>query len=168
MIGHQTLCAIIYTIGLLPLFFIMMWPVPDIVKMMVICNIIFTLFALVWILYLVSVNQLQPAINKVDPEKKEIWVEFSESGLFTLKIADKDAHGRSKGIQSKQKADIINRGKFTVRFRNGNTGIIVFDKMSKAVDPKEAIAWTKIFKKIKVRSGKEAYEKAKEEKQVGT
>jgi len=168
MIGHQSITAFIYTVGLLPLFFIMMWPVPDIVKMMVICSIIFTMAALGWILYLISANSIQPAINKVDPEKQEIWVEFNEKGLFTLKIAEKDAHGRSKGVQAKQKADIIDKGNFTVKFRNGNTGIIVFNKMSKAVDPEEAVAWTKIFKKLGVRSGRDAYEKAKKEKQVGS
>ena len=161
MIGHQSVSAFIYALGLIPLFIAMAGPTHIFVKIMIIASIIMTLMALAWILYLISYNRLSPLINRIRPEEEIVWVRVTKNNMLTFQVAKKGVYGQTKGIVHRKKADVIDKGDFTINLINGNKAIIVHDMMSHNVNLKNAIAWRKIFDKENVGSGEEAYRKAK-------
>jgi len=166
MIGHQEISAGIFIISLVPLAIILGWPVPDIIKILIIASILFSFFAVLWPNYLISYNRLQPLINRIRPEEEVVWVRITKNRMLSFQVAKKGAYGQTKGIVHKHKADVVDKGDFPVRCINGNSAILVYDMMSHNVNAEHAVAWKKIFKKFKIRRGKDAYKKAKDEKKV--
>lgn len=162
MFGHQEVSILCYLIGVFPLIILLVGPVSEFVKILVIFSLIFSLFGIVWVNYLVSYNSLQPLINKINPERDVIWVEITKNRLLTFKIARKGPYGQTKGLSHGHKADVIDKGDFPLRLKNGNPAILTYEMMSHNVNPKEAIGWKQLFKKHKVSTGEEAYNKAME------
>jgi len=164
MIGQQSIVAFLYTIGLIPLFIAMFGPTHIFVKMMIICSIIITVIALSWILYLISHNKLSPLINRTRPEDEVVWVRITKNNMLTFQVAKKGVYGQTKGIIHNKKADVIDKGDYTINCINGNKAILIMDMMSHNVNLKNAVAWKKIFKENNVGSGEEAYHKSKNTK----
>lgn len=161
MIGHQEVSMLIYVVGTIPFLIILGWGLPLTVNVLMIVGMLMLLFAAIWPNYLISYNKLQPLINRIRPEQDVIWVRITKSGMLSFQIAKKGAYGQTKGIMHGQKADVINKGDFPIRCINGNSGILVYDMMSHNVNPKHAVAWKELFKNNKVRTGRDAYYKAK-------
>ena len=161
MIGQQSITVAIYIIGLIPFLYIFTGPVHLIVRVMIIIGLVFTTFSIAWINYVISYNRLSPLINRISPEGQIVWLRITKDGLFVPQIAEKGPYGQTKGTTFKKKADVINKGDFPIRTLCGNNAIITWDKLSHNINPKEAVAWGKIFKKHKVDSGKDAYIKAR-------
>ena len=162
MFGHQEVSILCYLIGIFPLIIILSAPGSEFIKILVIFSLIFTLFGIVWINYLISYNDLGPAINRINPSKEIVWGDISKSNLFSFTIAKKGPYGQTKGLRHGQKADVIDKGDFPLRLKNGNPMILTHEMMSHNVNPKEAIGWKQLFKKHKVSTGEEAYKKAME------
>jgi len=165
MIGHQEVSMLIYVIGTVPFLIVLSWGLPFTVNALIIMGMIMILFAAIWPNFLISYNKLQPLINRIPPTDV-VWLRFTKDGMFIPQVAKKGAYGQTKGIIYKQKADVIDKGDFPVRCINGNPGILVYDMISHNINPKQAVAWKRLFKKYNVESGKEAYKKAKEDEEV--
>ena len=166
MIGHQSICAFIYALGLIPLFIVFAGPTHIFVKIMIIASIIMTIMALGWILYLISYNHLSPLINRIRPEDEVVWVRVTKNNNLTFQVARKGVYGQTKGVIHRKKADVIDKGDFTINCINGNKAILVHDMMSHNINLKHAIAWKKIFNKENVGTGEEAYRKNKSSKKI--
>jgi len=147
-------------IGLFFLLVILVGPTDLIVKMFAIISIIFTLFAIIWINYLISYNHLQPLINRINRENQEVWVRITKNKLLTFQVVKRGVYGQTKGIVHRMKSDVIDRGDFPIQTINGNNAIIVYDKMSHNINLDHAVGWKQLFKTHKVGSAKEAYTKA--------
>ena len=160
MIGQQSVSAIIYTLGLLPLLIIFAGPAHIIVKLLIIVSLIFSFFAFIWVNYLISYNRLGPLINRIKPEEDVVWIRISKNKLLTFQVAKKGVYGQTKGMIHGQKADVIDKGDFPIRLINGNSAIVVYDLMSHNVNVEHAVAWKQLFKKQKVSTGRDAYLKA--------
>jgi len=160
MFGAQELGAIMLVVGIFFLSLIFIMEMPFIVHLFLLLGLIFIILTFVWINYLISYSGFQPAINKINPEKYDIWANVSKDHLLTLQVVKKGVYGQTKGIMRGHKADVIDKGDFPIRLKNGNPAILTHDLMSHNMNLKHAIAWKQIFKKEKVRSGKEAYHKA--------
>lgn len=166
--GHQEGAASIMILGffftLLPLFANILL----IIKIFIIVGFFLILMAFIWINGVISSNGLGVLINRINPDKHEVWVRISKSKHLSFQKVKKDVYGRTKGIMQNKKADVIDKGDFPIRLKNGNPAIIAYDLMSHNVNLNEAVAWKKIFKKYKLRSGKKAYQKAVEDEEVIT
>ena len=161
MMGHQSFCAFIFGAGLIPLFIIIFGPSPMIVKVFCSLTIIITLSAMTWILYLISYNRLSPLINHINPENEIVWIRVTKNNMLTFQVVKKGVYGQTKGVIHNKKADVIDKGDFTVNCINGNKAILVHDMMSHNINLKHCIAWKRIFNVFKIKKGKEAYYKAK-------
>lgn len=162
MIGHQELSMLMYVVGTIPFLIVLSWGLPFTVTALIIVGMIIILFAAIWPNYLISYNKLQPLINRIRPEQDVVWIRITKGGMLSFQIAKKGAYGQTKGIMHGQKADVIDKGDYPIRCINGNPGILVHDMMSHNINPKHAVAWKQLFKKNKVRTGRDAYYKAKE------
>jgi len=161
LIGHQSVSAFIYAVGIIPLMIIIAGPAHMVEKVLAIASIVMTLSAVCWILYLISYNRLSPLINRVRPETEEVWVRVTKSNMLSFQVVKKGVYGQTKGVMQGKKADVIDKGDFTVNLINGNKAILVHDMMSHNINLKHAIGWKRIFKKNKVSSGEDAYQKSK-------
>jgi len=159
--GHQSASVMIYLIGLFMFILVFAFPVDVLVYVLVIAGIIFTFMSIVYINYLVSYNRLTPLINRINRENEIIWVRVTKDKLLTFQVAKKGVHGQTKGIMHGKKADVVDKGDFPIQCLNGNNAIIVYDRMSRNVNLDQAVAWKQLFKKHKVRTGKDAYIKSK-------
>ena len=166
MIGYQEVSAMVYIIGLLLLVICLMMVPPAIVIVLIIGSIVFTFFSMMIPNYLISLNRLQPLINKIQPENQVVWVRITKNGLLTFQVAKKGVYGQTKGIIHGYKADVIDKGDFPIRTICGNTGMLVFDMSSHNVNPQQAVGWKHLFKKHKVGTGKDAYLKSQGRKHV--
>ena len=165
MIGNQEASTMMFLIGLFALLFLLFIPfdppVPMLVKLIMVISIMFFAFAHVFLNWLISYNKLQPFINKINPERDKVWLRVTKGKLFTAQIVKNGAYGQTKGLMNEQKADVIDKGDFPLRLMNGNPAILVYDLMSHNANVDHAVGWKQLFKRQKVSSGKEAYQKYK-------
>ena len=166
MIGQQSVTAFLYAVGLIPLMIAFAGPTHIFVKIMIFCSILITIMALGWILYLISHNRLSPFINRISPEDEVVWLRITKNNMFAPQVVKKGVYGQTKGVIHGKKADVIDKGDYTVNLINGNKAIIVMDMLSHNVNLEHAAAWKKIFDKNNVGSAKEAYEKTKTKKKL--
>ena len=98
------------------------------------------IMAFVWTNWLISYSGFQPGMNRINPEKEEIWADVSKDHLLTLQIVPKGVYGQTKGIMRGHKADVIDKGDFPIRLKNGNSAILVYDLMSHNINLNHAVA----------------------------
>jgi hypothetical protein len=159
--------GLLYAVGEIPLMIIIFGPSVMIEKILAILSIMITTSAFGWIMYLISYNRLSPLINKINPEEEEVWLRITKNHLFVPQVAKKGVYGQTKGVMHGKKADVIDKGDFTINLINGNKAILVYDMLSHNVNPFHAVAWKQLFKKYMVGSGEEAYKKARKVKSNG-
>ena len=165
MLGNQSVSVMMYMIGFIMIMIVFFLANNFLVQIFLIFGIIFTLFALIYVNYLISYNHLQVFINRIKPNE-QVWLRFTSDGMFIPQLVKKGPYGQTKGVMYKQKADVIDKGDFPIRLINGNSGLIVYDRISHNINLKHASSWKKLFKKYKISSGMEAYKKAKSDKMV--
>lgn len=167
MIGQQEVSVSIMLMGIFCFILILMDRMAsNITKILVVVGMMCCIFAISWICYLISYNKLQPLINRIRPEHDIVWVRITKGGMLTFQVAKKGVYGQTKGIVGKYNADVVDKGDFPIRCINGNSAILVYDMMSHNANPKNAVAWKQIFKKLNIEKGKDAYAKAKQENKV--
>lgn len=160
MIGVQSISMMIYVFGLLPLMYVITGPIPDLPRVMIFVSIFMTMSSLIWINYLISYNRLQPLINRIRPENEIVWVRITKDKLLTFHVAKKGVYGQTKGVMHRKKADVIDKGDYPISLINGNRAIFVSDRSSHNINVDNAVAWKQLFKKYKVKSGRDAYLKS--------
>lgn len=161
MIGHQEISITLYVIALFMLILCLFAPIFDIVKILLIASIIFSLFSVIWINYIISHNRLQPLINRIRPNEI-VWLRFSKDGMFIPQLVKKGPYGQTKGVIYKQKCDVINKGDYNVKLISGNNAIVMNDMMSTNVNLDDAVVWQEISDKYNVDNVFDAYKKSKE------
>jgi len=161
MIGQQSGAIMIYIFGILPLILVFTFNINVIVKILVIASIFLTLMAICWVNYLISYNHLGPLINRINRENDIVWVRVTKGKILTFQVAKKGVYGQTKGVMHGKKADVINKGDYTVQTINGNPAIFINDSSSHNLNLDQALAWKRLFQKEKVSSGKAAYYKAR-------
>ena len=161
MIGYQEISAIIWMVGLVMFILCLMTNPPVLIIVLIFGGIIFMFFATLIPNYVISINQLQPLINKIRPENHVIWIRITKNKLLTFQIVKKGVYGQTKGIVHKHKSDVIDKGDFPISTINGNRAILVYDMSSNNVNPEHVVAWKKLFKKYGVTSAKDAYLRSK-------
>jgi hypothetical protein len=157
--------SIIFILGFMVLIFYFMLECTILGMVFITFACIFFVFGFMFLGYMLTKNKCRPFLDKIESDEI-IWHRYTRDGVYNPQIVPKGAYGITKGLMYRTKADIINKGDFPVRCVNGNQGIIVYDMRSTNVNLKHAAAWSKIFKKHKVRSGKEAYLKAVEDGKI--
>jgi len=162
MMGYQELSASVWIIGLLLFIFCLMIELPPIAILLIFAGIIFTFFSMMIPNYIISVNQLQPLINKIKPEDQVVWIRITKNKLLTFQVAKKGVYGQTKGIIHNHKADVIDKGDFPISTINGNRAILVYDMSSQNVNVEKTVAWKQLFKRYGTNSAKESYYKSKE------
>uniref|UniRef100_A0A6M3M267 Uncharacterized protein n=1 Tax=viral metagenome TaxID=1070528 RepID=A0A6M3M267_9ZZZZ len=115
--------------------------------------------------YIIAKNQLRCAIDRCKPDETT-WLRITKDHIIVPQFVDKGPYGQTKGVTYKQKADVIDDGSFPIRWLNGNPSILMYDLMNTNVDLKKSIARKKMKIRFGIRSGVEAYDKAKKEGQV--
>lgn len=165
MLGNQSVSIMVYMIGLSMFLLVFFISTSFFIQILMIFGIIFTLFALLWINYIISYNHLQVFINRIKPNQ-QVWLRFTSDGMFIPQLVKKGPYGQTKGVMYKQKADVIDKGDFPIRLINGNSGLIVYDRISHNINLKHAASWKKLFKEYEVSSGIDAYKKAKADNMV--
>ena len=165
-VGELEKGALFLIMGYMPVIIlaVLLW-IPLEILLMMFMSIIIMTFAYIYIGYQIVKNKCRPLIDKIDTDHI-VWHRFTKDGVYMPQIVRKGPYGQTKGIMYGAKADIINKGDFPVKCVNGNQGIIVYDMRSTNVNLKHTVAWKKIFNREKVRSGKDAYLKAKREGQT--
>ena len=161
MIGQQSVSAMIYIVGLIPLVIAISGGMHIIPIFLIIISIVLTLFALVWILYLISYNRLGSLINRISPTNEVVWVRITKDKQLVFQVSKKGVYGQTKSVTYGKKSDVIDKGDFPIRLLNGNNAILTYDKLSHNVNADEAVAWKQLYKQHNVQSGEEAYTKAK-------
>jgi len=161
MIGQQSGAIMIYIFGILPLILVFTFNIDVIIKVLVIASIFLTMMAICWVNYLISYNHLGPLINRINRENQIVWVRVTKGKILTFQVAKKGVYGQTKGVMHNKKADVINKGDYTVQAINGNPAIFVNDSSSHNLNLDHGLAWMNIFRKEKVSSGKAAYSKSK-------
>ena len=122
-------------------------------------------FAICWMPHLVAKYQLRPQIDKCKANETT-WMRCTKDRILHSQFVDKGPYGQTKGITYKEKADVIDDGSFPIRWLNGNPAILMYDNMNTNVDLNKSVARKIMKKKYGVRSGIEAYNMAKEKKEV--
>ena len=128
-------------------------------------SVLFFAIGFIYNCYIIVVNRCRVLIETCPPDKL-IWHRYTKDGLYLPEWADKGAFGVTKSKMYNHNSIVINKGDFPVRTVNGNQGIIVYDHLATNVNLRRCVAWQKIFRKHKVRSGKEAYMKAEKDGQT--
>lgn len=155
-------CWIVSVFCVLPVLF--MNP-PLSVIVLTLASIFFGLIGISWLPYIVAKNQLRPAIDRAKPDETT-WLRVTKDRIIVPQFVDKGPYGQTKGITYKEKADVIDDGNFPVRWLNGNPGIIMYDLMNTNADLNKSVSRGLMKKLFGVRSGIEAYNKAKDEGEV--
>jgi len=160
MLGQQSVATLIFCLGVFFIIILFAANLSLLIYIFLFIALLFMIMAFVWINWSISYSGFQAGINKINPEKEEIWADVSKDHLLTLQLVPKGVYGQTKGIMRGHKADVIDKGDFPIRLKNGNSAILVYDLLSHNLNLNHAVSWKQIFKKEKVRSGEEAYRKA--------
>jgi len=75
------------------------------------------------------------------------WLRTTKSRIFAPQCVKTGPLGQMKGLVEGYKADIINRGDFPVRLRNGNHAVFKYDLMSHNINLNECIGWKMMVRK---------------------
>jgi len=138
---------------------------PPIVMILIGMSWFFGLIGICWLSYVVAKNELRPAIDKCR-SGETTWCRVTKDHIIVPQFVDKGPYGQTKGVTFKEKADQIDDGSFPLRWLNGNPAILVYDNMNTSIDLNKSVARKKMKQKHKVRTGIEAYNLAKEQKEV--
>lgn len=132
---------------------------------LVFASIFFGAIAICWMPFVIAKNQLRPAIDRCKPDETT-WLRITKDHIIVPQFVNKGPYGQTKGITHKEKADVIDDGSFPVRWLNGNPGIVMYDLMNTNANLDKSVARKMMREKFGVRTGIEAYDKAKKEKEV--
>jgi len=165
--GNSETSIMIWLISMFCSMSILFMNPPAIIIILVLVGILFGLLAICWMPYMVSKNQLRPAIDRCKPDETT-WCRVTKDHIIVPQFVNKGPYGQTKGLTYKEKADVIDDGSFPVRWLNGNPCIIMYDLMNTNVDLNKSVARKKMKIKFGIRNGVEAYNRAKKENKVIT
>jgi len=163
--GHPEYGICCYLISIFCLMAICFMGPPTVVIVLIIASMFFGIIGVTWLPYIVAKNQLRPAIDRAKPDETT-WLRITKDHIIAPQFVDKGPYGLTKGVTHKEKADVIDDGSFPVRWLNGNPAIIMYDLMNTNADLNKSVARKKMKEQYGVRSGIEAYNIAKDKKEV--
>lgn len=163
--GHPEYSIMLWLVSMFCSLIVVFMNPPPVVIVLTFAGIFFGIIAICWMPYIIAKNQLRCAIDRCKPDETT-WLRITKDHIIVPQFVDKGPYGQTKGVTYKQKADVIDDGSFPIRWLNGNPGILMYDLMNTNVDLKKSIARKKMKIRFGIRSGVEAYDKAKKEGQV--
>jgi len=98
--------------------------------------------------YQISKYNLNMFIDKITNPDWENWIRITKNRVFAPQTVKKGVLGQSKGLVHGAKADLINRGDFTVTFQNGNHGLVKYDTLSHNMNLNHTLGWKLIKRKF--------------------
>jgi len=98
--------------------------------------------------YQISKYNLNMFIDKITNPDWDNWIRITKNRVFAPQTVKKGVLGQSKGLVHGAKADLINRGDFTVTFQNGNHGLVKYDTLSHNVNLNHTLGWKLIRRKF--------------------
>ena len=99
-----------------------------------------------WINYLISKHNLFLWIDKITNPDYIGWVRATRSRQLRNHIVKKGPLGQTKGRANGVKADVINKGDYTLTLPNGNQAIIKNDLLSTNVNLEHCMHWQMVKK----------------------
>ena len=163
--GHPEYGICVWLVGFFCTLCIFFMNPPMIVMVLIGLSWFFGIIGVCWLPYVVAKNQLRPGIDRCRPGETT-WLRVTKDHIFAPQFVDKGPYGQTKGITYKEKADVIDDGAFPIRWMNGNPGILMYDNMNTSIDLNKSVARKIMKQKHGVRTGIEAYNLAKEKKEV--
>ena len=133
---------------------------PMLVMLMVFLSVFIGMVSITWLPFYVSKYRLRPGLDKCK-ENETTWCRVTKDRIIIPQFVDKGPYGQSKGVTNKEKADVLDDGSFPCKWLNGNPAIIMYDLMNTNADLNRSVARSLMKKKFSIRSGVEAYKKAK-------
>lgn len=107
--------------------------------------------------YQISKWDCNPFMDKLEPGW-DVWLRCAKNRRFAPQCVKTGPLGQEKGLVSGYKADIINRGDFSITLRNGNHAVLKYDLMSHNISLNEAVGWQLTTRKYGL-LGTNAYKK---------
>lgn len=98
--------------------------------------------------YQISKYNLNMFIDKITNPDFENWLRVTKNRTFAPQTVKKGMLGQSKGLVHGAKADIINRGDFTITLQNGNHALVKYDTLSHNVNLNHTLGWKLIRRKF--------------------
>jgi hypothetical protein len=96
----------------------------------------------------ISKYNLNMFMDKQTNPDFENWLRVTKNRMFAPQTVKKGVLGQSKGIVHGCKADIINRGDFTITLPNGNHALIKYDTLSHNINLNHTLGWKLIKRRF--------------------
>jgi len=121
---------------------------PLFILLLMIVSLIFFMISFFTPNYQISKYNLNMFIDKITNPDFENWLRVTKNRTFAPQTVKKGMLGQSKGLVHGAKADIINRGDFTITLQNGNHALVTYDTLSHNVNLNHTLGWKLIRRKF--------------------
>ena len=148
-ITTQETSVVFFLIGIIIMAIILTDPgFPMLAKFLMFIALMFFGISMITPNYAISKYNLNMFIDKITNPDFENWLRVTKNRTFAPQTVKKGVLGQSKGIIHNAKADIINRGDFTITFQNGNHGLLMYDTLSHNINFNHTLGWKLIRRKF--------------------
>lgn len=162
-ITTQETSVVFFLIGIIIMAIILTDPgFPFLAKFLIFISLMFFGISMFTPNYAISKYNLNMFIDKITNPDFENWLRITKNRTFAPQTVKKGVLGQSKGLVHGAKADIINRGDFTITLQNGNHGLVTYDALSHNVNLNHALGWKLIRRKFGL-LGSSAFQKCYDE-----
>jgi len=167
-ITTQETSVVFFLIGIIIMAIILTDPgFPMLAKFLMFIALMFFGISMITPNYAISKYNLNMFIDKITNPDFENWLRVTKNRTFAPQTVKKGVLGQSKGLVHGAKADIINRGDFTITLQNGNHALVKYDALSHNINFNHTLGWKLIRRKFGVLGSTafiKAYESGKTEK----
>jgi len=147
-ITTQETSVVFFLIGIIIMAIILTDPgFPMLAKFLIFIALMFFGISMITPNYAISKYNLNMFIDKITNPDFENWLRVTKNRTFAPQTVKKGVLGQSKGLVHGAKADIINKGDFTITLQNGNHALITYDTLSHNVNLNHALGWKLIRRK---------------------
>ena len=158
-ITTQETSVVFFLIGIIIMAIILTDPgFPMLAKFLMFIALMFFGISMITPNYAISKYNLNMYIDKITNPDWENWLRVTKNRTYAPQTVKKGVLGQSKGLVHGSKADIINRGDFTVTLQNGNHALVKYDALSHNINFNDALGWKLTRRKFGV-LGSSAFQK---------
>lgn len=148
-ITTQEMSTVFFLMGFLMFAIVFLaFGLPMFILLLLFVALIFFFISMVTPNYAISKYNLNMFIDKITNPDFENWLRVTKNRTFAPQTVKKGVLGQSKGLVHGAKADIINRGDFTITLQNGNHALITYDSLSHNINLNHALGWKLIKRKF--------------------
>ena len=128
------------------------------IMFLLIISAVFYFMGASWLAFIISKYNYNLLIDKITNPDYTGWIRFTRNKNIRFNIVKKGPLGQIKGMANGVKADIINRGDYTLTLPNGNRVLLKHDLLNNNINLNDNLGW-KLIKKHFGMVGFKAWEK---------